>query len=72
MDLYQAIEYICVNDAELKAVFILLKSHERKHEKNLKDLCDREASLKIIYKLNQVHYKDEAINALSDIDNYDN
>lgn len=72
MDLYQAIEYICSIDAELEAISILLKSHERKYEKNLKDLCDRETSLKIIYKLNQAHYKDEAINALSDIDNYDN
>lgn len=71
MDIYTAIEYICSIDAELEAISTLLKSHERKHEKNFKDLCDREASLRTICKLNKKHYKDEAIDALSDVDNYE-
>ena len=71
MDIYTAIEYICSIDAELEAISILLKSHERKHDKNFKDLCDREASLRAICKLNKAHYKDEAIDALSDVDNYE-
>ena len=71
MDLYTAIEYICSIDAELEAVNTLLASHKRKYDKNFKDLCDREASLKAICKLNKAHYKDEAIDALSDVDNYE-
>ena len=70
MDIYTAIEYICSIDAELEAISVLLNSHKKKHEKNFKDLCDREASLKIICKLNRANYKDEAIDALSDVDNY--
>ena len=71
MDLYTAINYICSIDAELEAVNTLLVSHKRKYDKNFKDLCDREASLKAICKLNKAHYKDEAIDALSDVDNYE-
>lgn len=72
MDLYTAINYICSIDAELEAILTLLSSHTKKYEKNFKDLCDREASLKAIFKLNKAHYKDEAIDALSDVDNYEN
>ena len=72
MDLYSAINYICSIDAELEAISVLLNSHRGKHEQNFKDLCDREASLKAICKLNKAHYKDEAIDALSDVDNYEN
>ena len=71
MDIYTAIEYICSIDAELEAISVLLNSHRKKHEKNFKDLCDREASLKTICKLNRAKYKDEAIDALSDVDNYE-
>ena len=71
MDLYTAIEYIRSIDAELEAVNTLLASYKRKYDKNFKDLCDREASLKAICKLNKAHYKDEAIDALSDVDNYE-
>lgn len=71
MDIYTAIEYICSIDAELEAVNMLLVSHKRKHDKNFKDLCDREASLRAICKLNKAHYKDESIDALSDVDNYE-
>ena len=72
MDLYTAIEYICSIDEELEAISTLLSSHTKKHERNFKDLCDREASLKAICKLNKAHYKDEAIDALSDVDNCEN
>lgn len=69
---FKAIEFICSNDDELEAINILLASHKRKHDKHYEDLCDREASLKAICKINNAHYKDEAIDALSDIDNYEN
>ena len=71
MDIYTAIEYICSIDEELKAISILLNSHRKKHEQNFKYLCDREESLKAICKLNRAKYKDEAIDALSDVDNYE-
>ena len=71
MDIYTATSYICSIDAELEAISLLLNSHIKKHEQNFKDLCDREASLKAICKLNRAHYKDEAIDALSDVDNYE-
>ena len=71
MDIYTAIEYICSIDEELEAISVLLNSHMKKHEKNFKDLCDREKSLKAICKLNRAKYKDEAIDALSDVDDYE-
>ena len=71
MDISTAINYICSIDEELEAISVLLRSHREKHEQNLKDLCDREKSLKAICKLNRVKYKDEAIDALSDVDNYE-
>ena len=71
MDIYTAIEYICSIDEELEAISVLLNSHRKKHEQNFKDLCDREASLKAICKLNMAKYKDEAIDALSDVNNYE-
>ena len=71
MDIYTAIEYICSIDAEIEAISVLLNSHRKKHEKNFKDLCDRGATLKTICKLNRAKYKDEAIDALSDVDNYE-
>ena len=58
-------------DEELEAISVLLNSHRKKHEQNFKDLCDREASLKAICKLNMAKYKDEAIDALSDVNNYE-
>ena len=69
MDLYTAIEYICSIDSENEAIQILLKSYARKYEKNFKDLCNRESCLNAICKLNKAHYHDEAIDALSDINN---
>lgn len=71
MDIYTATNYICSIDAELEAISLLLISHRKKYEQNFKDLCDREASLKAICKLNRAQYKDEAIDALSDVDNYE-
>lgn len=69
MDLQTAISYICSTDAELKAIQILLKSHAAKYNKELKVLSDRTSSLRMINKLNTVKYKDDAIAALSDVDN---
>ena len=68
---YTSIEDSGSIDAELEAIAVLLNSHRKKHEKNFKDLCDREKSLKAICKLNRAKYKDEAIDALSDVDNYE-
>lgn len=69
--LIDTIEYICSIDAELEAVEALLTRHKIKHNRTAQKLADREKSLRSIYKWNQHKYKDEAIDALSNVDNYD-
>lgn len=69
--LVDAIEYICSIDAELEAVEELLKQHKKKHGRVERKLADREKSLRSICKWNRHKYKDEAIDVLSDVDNYD-
>ena len=67
MNFVEAVNYLCSNDAELEAISVLLKSHERKHKKQYRDLCNRTARLSGIRKLNKAHHKDEAIDALADL-----
>ena len=69
--LIDAIEVICALDAELEAVSVLLKRHEKKHKRTINKLADREKALRSICKWNRHKYKDEAIDVLSDVDNYD-
>ena len=69
--LIDAIETICSLDAELEAVSLLLEQHKKKHNRTVNKLADREKSLRSICKWNRHKYKDEAIDVLSDIDNYD-
>lgn len=69
--LIDAIEYICSVDAELYAVIRLISMHQQKHEKQARRLVDREKSLRSICKWNRHKYKDEAIDVLCDVDNYD-
>ena len=69
--LIDAIDYICSIDAELEAVFKLLERHKKKHKRTINKLADREKSLRSICKWNRHKYKDEAIDVLSDVDNYD-
>ena len=69
MDLHDAIEYICSMDAEIPVISVLLDSYQKKFQKNLSDLLEREASLRAIHKLNKTQYKDFAIDALSDVNN---
>lgn len=68
--LIDAVEVICSLDAELEAVSELLKQHERKHNRTVNKLAEREKSLRSICKWNRHKYKDEAIDVLSDVDNY--
>ena len=65
------VEYICSVDAELEAILLLLNNHKKKHKEKEKQLFDRERSLRTICKLNRSIYHDEAIDALSDVDNYE-
>ena len=69
--LIDAIEYICSSDAELEAISLLLESHKKKHHRVERKLADREKSIRSICKWNRHKYKDEAIDVLSDVDNYD-
>jgi hypothetical protein len=69
--LIDALEYICSIDAELEAVSMLLERHKIKHNRTVRKLADREKSLRSICKWNRHKYKDEAIDVLSDVDNYD-
>ena len=66
-----AIEVICSLDAELEAVSMLLEQHKKRHSRTVNKLADREKSLRSICKWNRHKYKDEAIDVLSDVDNYD-
>lgn len=67
MDLYTAIEYICSINEEAEAIDILMKSFKKKAEENYNLLCNREKCMNAIRKINKERYKDEAIDALSDI-----
>lgn len=69
--LLEAIEFICSIDAELEAITKLMARHKKKHEEMQRQLADREKSLRAICKLNLHKYKDEAIDALSDVDCYE-
>jgi hypothetical protein len=67
MDLYTAIEYICSIDAEAEAIDMLMKTYRKKVEKNYNLLCNREKCMNAIRKINKERYKDEAIDALSNV-----
>ena len=69
MDIYSAIEYICSIDEECEAINLLMKSYQKKAEENLSLLCNREKCMNAIRKINKERYKDEAIDALSDVNN---
>ena len=69
--LIDAIEVICSLDAELEAVSMLLEHHKKKHNRTVNKLAERERTLRSICKWNRHKYKDEAIDVLSDVDNYD-
>ena len=69
--LSEAIESICAMDAEVEAITVLLKIYAQKQEKQQEALRDRENSLRAICKWNREKYRDEAIDILSDVDNYD-
>ena len=69
MDFYTAIEYICSLDEEALAIDLLMKSYRKKSEENYNLLCNSEKCMKAIQKINKERYKDEAIDALSDVYN---
>lgn len=71
MNLNMALEYVCSIDAELEAIERLFAAHKSKHEKTIRNLCDREKALRSICKWNKHKYQDEAIDVLSDVDNYE-
>lgn len=66
-----AIEYISSVDAELEAISKLLVLHEQKHNRQAKQLADREKTLRWINKWNAQKIHDEAIEVMADVDNYD-
>lgn len=70
-ELLDAIRYICSVDEETYVISVLADSLSRKHLNLTKKLTDREKSLKTICKLNRKLYHNDAINALSDVDSYD-
>lgn len=69
MDIYSAIEYICSINGEYEAINMLMKSYQKKAEESFSLLCNREKCMNAIRKINKERYKDDAIDALADVNN---
>lgn len=67
--LNEVLEYIISTDKELKAIDVLLKSHNEKHKKLYNDCRSFKNSLKAIHKINASDNKDKksAIEVLSEL-----